>query len=196
MRTLLSLLLTVLILTELKSQTIDKNYIVNWLKAIDSNSQIDSVVVYKIDGKSYYTYDSAKLNRRLKQIMVSKLKSIFYSKYKIDNYVPGKGTIYILTFKEQHIDDIKTRLIKANELFIDSYISFSQHIMIDSKDPVLLIDNKSIHHTEVKDFLKKLVPSEIYDMSVNTSPVPTVIYGQNAKNGLVQIWTKSFLKNK
>jgi len=183
------------ILTQLNAQTVDKNYIVNWIKAIDTTIQVDSVVAYKIDRQSYYSYDTFKLNARLRQISTNQLKSIYYSKYKTDNYVPGKGTIHVLTIKEQDTDDIEDWLTKAKELFVDNYISFSQHIFTNSKDPVLLLDNKSIHHTEVKELLNKLDKKDIYDISVSTSPVPAAIYGQNAKNGLVQIWTKKLFKD-
>jgi hypothetical protein len=179
----------------IKGQSIDKSYIDNWIKAANPTFPVDSVITYKIDRQSFYSYDTAPFNARLRLITVDRLASIFYSKYKTDNYVPGKGTIYISTIKKQVPEDIKGWLTKAKGLFVDNYISFSQHIFTDSKDPVLLIDNIPIHHTEVKEALHKLKPKDIYDISVNTSPVPAVMYGQNSKNGLVQIWTKKLFKD-
>jgi hypothetical protein len=194
MKTILIILFS-LALTQLKSQTIDKTYIINWIKAIDTIYEPDSVIAYHIDRDSYYTYDTAKLNARLRQIDISRLKSIYYSKMKMDDYVPGKGTINILTIKKQETNNITGWLIRAKKSFVDNYISFSQHIFTNSKDPVLIIDNKAIHHAEVKDILNKLDPKDIYDISVSSSPVPPTMYGQNAKNGLVQIWTKKLFKN-
>ena len=181
--------------TVLKGQGIDKSYIDNWIKAADPTFPVDSVITYKIDRQSFYSYDTASFNARLKLITVARLATIFYSKYKTDNYVPGKGTIYISTIKKQEPSDIKNWLTKAKTLFVDNYVSFSQHIFTDSKDPVLLIDNKLIHHTEVREALKELDLNNIYNISVNTSPVPASMYGQNAKNGLVQIWTKKLFKD-
>lgn len=181
--------------TVLKGQSIDKSYIDNWIKAADPTFTVDSVITYKIDRQSFYSYDTASFNARLRSITVDKIATIFYSKYKTDNFVPGKGTIYVSTIKKQEISDIKSWLTKAKGLFVDNYISFSQPIFTDSKDPVLIIDNKSIHHTELKEALKRLDPKEIYDISVNTSPVPATMYGKNAKNGLVQIWTMKFIKH-
>ena len=192
MKTLL-LIFASICLTQLKAQTIDKNYVINWIKAIDPSYQPDSVIQYHIDRETYYTYDTLEFNSRLRQINIKSLKSIFYSKFKMDNYVPGKGTIYILTIKKLKTDDINIWLTKAKSSFVDKYVSFFQHIFTDSKDPILIIDNKSIHHTEVKDALNKLNPKDIYDISVGLTPVPASIYGHNAKNGLVQIWTKKFM---
>jgi len=43
--------------------------------------------------------------------------------------------------------------------------------------------------------LYNIDPKEIYDISVNGFfPVPENLFGQNAKNGLVQIWTKQKYK--
>jgi len=181
--------------TVLKGQSIDKSYIIKWIKAADSTFAVDSVITYKIDRQSFYTYDTASLNARLRLITVDRLASIFYSKYKTDNYVPGKGTIYISTIKEQSTEIIESWLPNAKGLFVDNYVSFSQHIFIDAKDPVLLIDNKQVHHTEVREALNKLDPKDIYDISVNPSPAPAFMYGQNAKNGLVQIWTKKLFRD-
>ena len=187
------LILSVFTLTQLKAQTFDKNYIINWIKAIDTTYKPDSVIAYYIDRGLYYTYDTTKFNAALRQINVTNLKSIFYSKIKTDNYVPGRGSIYISTIKKLKTDDIKGWLTNAKKLFVDNYISFSQHIFTDAKDPVLIIDKKSIQHTEVKETLNKLNPKDIYDISVSSLHVPASIYGQNSKNGLVQIWTKKFM---
>jgi hypothetical protein len=180
-------------LTQLKAQTIDKNYLVTWIKLADPSFDVGAVVKYSIDRESYYSTDTAKLNNRLQQISTDRLKAIFFSTHKTDNYVPGKGTIYVQSIQPQTTEDAKAWLDKAKSLFIDKYYSFSSHILIDAKDPVLIIDNRSIHHTEVKELLTKLNPEDIYDISVGQTPVPTSIYGQNSKNGLVQIWTKKFM---
>lgn len=192
MKTLL-LIFTSICFAQLKAQTIDKDYIVKWIKLADTTFNDDAVVKYSIDKENYYTTDTAKLNNRLRQISTDRLKAIFFSKYKTDNYVPVKGTIYVQSIQQQATEDIKAWLDRAKSLFVDKYFSFSNHIYIDSKDPVLIIDNKSIHHTEVKEYLDKLNPKDIYDISVGQTPVPASIYGQNSKNGLVQIWSKKFM---
>lgn len=192
MKTIL-LILTSICLTKLEAQTINKSYVISYIKAIDTSYQPDSVIQYHIYRETYYTYDTTKFNSRLRQIDIKRIKGIFYSKFKMDNYVPGKGTIYILTVKKQKTDAINVWLTKAKNSFVDKYVSFSQHIFTDSKDPVLIIDNKSIQHTESKYAINNLNAKDIYDISVELTPVPESIYGQNAKNGLVQIWTKKLM---
>ncbi|MCX6318889.1 MAG: hypothetical protein NTW29_16540, partial [Bacteroidetes bacterium] len=184
---------TFLCLTQLKAQTIDRDYIVKWIKLADTAFDVDAVVKYSIDRESYYTTDTAKLNNRLRQISLDRLKAIFFSRYKSDNYVPGEGTIYVQSIQQETTEYAKGWLDKAKLLFVDNYFSFSNHILTDAKDPVLIIDSRSIHHTEVKELLDKIKPEDIYDISVGQTPVPASMYGQNAKNGLVQIWTKKFM---
>jgi hypothetical protein len=81
-------------------------------------------------------------------------------------------------------------LTVAKKLFVDKYVSFSQHHSNDAKDPVLMIDFIMIHHTEVKDALNKLKYQELYSVDINPYPVPGVYFGPNSKNGLVQVLTK------
>ena len=188
-------ILALICLTQLSAQNIDKDYVIKWIKAADSTFDVEAVVKYSIDRESYYTTDTAKLNSRLQLISTNRIKGIFFSKYKTDNYVPGKGTIYILTVQKQTPDDAKEWLEEAKKLFVDEYASFSQHIFTNAKDPVLIIDNRSVHHTEIKLAFEALDTKYIYDIYLSPSAVPFSIYGQNAKNGLVQIWTTRIFKD-
>lgn len=180
--------------TKLNAQRIDRNYIVNWIGQADSTFAVDSVMMYRIDRGLFYTSDSAKLDNRLRQIPFDSLKAIFFSRVKTDNYVPGKGTIYVLTIQQISTKSAKAWLDKAKTLFTDNYFSFSSHIPVNAKDPVLIIDNRLIHQTEAKKVLDILKPTEIYDISVGQTPVPIPLYGQNAINGLVQIWTIKYMQ--
>ena len=109
----------------------------------------------------------------------------------MDNYVPGKGTIGIGTVKKQALKNVTKLLDDARNLFQDKYGISSQHVLPEAKDPVLVIDGQSILPSIAKVTLEKIAPEGIYDIYVNEFfPVPNSVYGQNAKNGLVQIWTK------
>jgi hypothetical protein len=181
-------------LTRLNAQHITRDYVINWIKAIDTTYKPDSVVAYYIDRELYYTYDTVKFNDALQKIDLRNLSGIYYSKNKTDNHVPGKGSIFIATIRKLETAEIKRSLRDAKKLFVDNYISFSQHIFENAKDPVLTIDNRRIHHTEAKGVLNKLEPNDIYDIRVSASPVPAAIYGQNSRNGIVQIWTRKYMK--
>ena len=175
--------------TCLHAQVTDKAFIDRWLKLCDDKIEVDSVRVYHVDQE--YFDDTTKLNARLRTIPQKRIKSILYSEVKMDNYVPGKGTIYISTIQKMDPKSTGNWMKRAKELYVDKYVSFSQHILTDSKDPVLVIDGQSIPPTIAKAALDNIDPKEIYDISVNGFfAVPSSIFGQNARNGLVQIWTK------
>ncbi|MCD9014399.1 hypothetical protein [Parachryseolinea silvisoli] len=170
-------------------QGTDKAFIDRWLKLCDENIPVDSVRAYYIDGE-YYT-DTAKINAYLQTIPPGRIKSIWYSKIMIDNYVPGRGSIYVMTVKKMDSKDVEAWMKDARNLYVDKYTSYSQHILTDSRDPVLLIDGQAVSAAIAKATLDRIDPKEIYGVSVNGFfPVPTSLFGQNAKNGLVQIWTK------
>jgi hypothetical protein len=190
----LFIILFLLYLGPLEAQTIDRSYVIKWIKAIDSTYTPDSVIAYYIDGGLYYTYDTVKFNAALKQVNLKNLKDIYYSRVKMDNYVPGRGSIGILKISQLEKEEIKNWLKDAKKLFRDNYNSLQQNISYKDKDPILVIDKKTILPYQARGTLEKLDPNDIYDISVNRSKVPATIYGLNAKNGLVQIWTKKFVK--
>ena len=172
----------------LKGQGIDKSYIVNWIKAADPTFPVDSVKVFIVD-REYITSDDS-LDNKLKQISADKIASIGFSRIKKCGYQPGRGTIWVYSVEQQSFDDLTYNLTKLKKAFVDKYASFSQHISTNTKDPVLMIDNVMINHTQIKEALKKLNLITLYSIEINRFPVPATLYGQNAKNGLVQILTK------
>jgi hypothetical protein len=176
--------------TVLKGQGIDKSYLDKWVKLADSTFAVDSVRVYFVDGQYLTSFDTLELRTKLKKILPNRISCIGFSKIKDCGYQPGRGTIFVNSIKYQDTNDIKYNLTAAKKLFVDNYISFSQHFFNDAKDPVLMIDYVMIHHTEVKDALNKLNFQELYSVDINPYPVPGVLFGQNSKNGLVQILTK------
>lgn len=194
MRQILTILF-LLSVTNLSAQMTDRRFIIQWLKLCDDKIEGDSVRAYFID----HTYfdDSVKIDEQLKTIPLAKIKSISYSPIKTDNYVPGRGEIGITTIQKRNPKIIQDWMDQAKELFVDNYVLVSQHILTDYKDPVLVIDGQVVSPTIAKSVLDKIESREIYDISVNSLfPVPTSIFGQNAKNGLVQIWTKQKYKER
>ena len=179
--------------TSLSAQVTDMVFIKKWLLLCDDKLPVDSVRAYYIDRDYFDNPD--KINARLNAIPVAQIKSIRYSKMKTDNYVPGRGSIFVMTIQEMETEDVEDWMKDARKLFVDKYSSYSQHTLTDSRDPVLVIDGQQVSATIAKAALDKIDPREIYDMSVNEhSPAPASLFGQNAKNGLVQIWTKQKYK--
>jgi hypothetical protein len=168
-------------------------FIKKWLLLCAEEIEVDSVRAYYIDRDYFDNPDE--INARLTTIPISKIKSIRYSKMKTDNYVPGRGSIFVMTVQKMDPQDVEDWMKEARKLYVDKYRSYSQHIVTDSKDPVLVIDGQAVSATIAKSALDKIEPKEIYDISVNGTPVPNSIFGQNGKNGLVQIWTKQKYKD-
>ena len=132
----------------------------------------------------------------------NKLDSIlktYESKYLVDvnlvtcrqmNLSHCNGDVVVILFAYNQNSKSKRQLLKkVRQNFVDNYISFSQHIFDNAKDPVLYIDNKLIHHTETNEKIKSLKLNRVYYIDFNDKPVSDLHYGQNAKNGLVRIWT-------
>lgn len=88
---------------------------------------------------------------------------------------------------------IKEKLIEINTKFTDKYHGFSQHIYTDAKDPVLYLNGNKIHHTEIKKTLNDLNVNNIGYIYFSQSSQSEEFHGQNAKNGIVIIWTKDKL---
>jgi len=176
--------------TILKGQGIDKSYLDKWVKLADRTFAVDTVRVYFVNGDYLSSFDTLELSTKLKNILPNRISCIGFSEFKSCGYQPGMGTIFVNSIKYQDSNEIRHNLTAAKKLFIDNYISFSQHYSSNAKDPVLMIDYIMIHHTEVKDALKKLKYQEIYSIDINPYPVPGIYFGPNARNGLVQVLTK------
>ena len=167
-------------------QLFDRSTIIN-------NFNLNDNAVFVINGISYSQNDSIKLNDKLKSINSQTITDFTFIKNKGQIGIGDKDIIVIKYAIIQHKKYIKKKLIELNKLFNDNYISSSQHIYLDAKDPVLFIDNQKIFHTEIKKKLSNLKPQNIADISIKKEPQSSEIYGQNAKNGIVIIWTKNGL---
>ena len=104
MRHIITILL-LLYFTASYGQRTDKAFVDRWVKLCDENIEVDSVITYYID-RQYFT-DTAKINGRLRAIPPTKIKSIWYSKMKTDNYVPGRGSIYVMTIQKMDTNDVE-----------------------------------------------------------------------------------------
>src|SRR5690606_3174663 len=168
-------------------QLFDRSTIINKFNLNDN-------VVFVINGIYYSQNDSIKLNDKLKSINRQTITDFTFIKNKVQIVIGDKDIIVIKYAIIQHKKYIKEKLRELNKLFKDNYISSSQHIYLDvKKDPVLYIDNQKIFHTEIKKKLSNLKPQNIADISIKKEPQSSKMHGQNAKNGIVIIWTKNGL---
>lgn len=173
----------------LNAQKFDKRFLDEKVKQIDTTFRFKQTV-YVINGIAFTTADSIKIDSVLQANGLKYLVSLDILKQAASNIMHSNNDVVLVTFAYDQKHERKRELFKkVKQRFVDSYVSFSQHIFIDAKDPVLYIDNELIHHSEAKTKLKALTLKSVYYIDYNDKAVSSEHYGQNAKNGLVRIWT-------
>ncbi|MBS1756830.1 MAG: hypothetical protein JSU03_06085 [Bacteroidetes bacterium] len=181
-----------LTLFSLKAQQFDKRFLDEKVKQIDSGYKFRETL-YVIEGLPYENYDSTKIDSVLSSNGLKYLLNIDILKetaaVNLISCRPIRDVILVSFAHKQRRSKKRTILKRVKQTFTDNYVSFSQHIPLDSKDPVLYIDNVLINHSEAKERVKGLTVKSIYHIDYNDKAVSTELYGQNAKNGFVRIWT-------
>ena len=147
-----------------------------------------------LNGEIFGVADSLRLNNNLKNLNRKLIIGITSIKNEGQRGCQNNDVIIIEYAVELPKKIIQNKFDELKNLFKDEYHGFSQHILNDSKDPVLYINNRKIHHTEVKESLEKLDKSKIVYINIKTNPQSQEFHGQNATNGVVMIWTKKELK--
>jgi hypothetical protein len=183
--------LFLLIASSANCQTLNKQYIDNWLIKCDTAIKINKINLYVIDGYHYFPSDSLKLNNALKLLTHKKLAGINY--YKTEEIIPtaevwGKYVILISTKRNQTNKWKRETLGTVRSKYSQSHF-YLNHINADSNEPVLTINDKVIFHADCYKELSKIKLGNIYAINICTHAVPWEYYGQNARNGLIQIWT-------
>lgn len=174
------------------SQIVDKRAIDERVKLIDTTKDKSQTRLYVINGIPFNEQDSIKIDSTLKSYDSKYFVDVNFVTCRQMNFPHCNGDIIIVLFAYNQKNKTKRHLLKkVRQSFSDNYVSFSQHIFTYAKDPVLYIDNKLIHHTETKGKIKLLKLKDVYYIDYNDKAVSEVHYGQNAKSGLVRIWTIS-----
>lgn len=190
-----SLLLTIFLQATfvcLYSQVVDKIFIDEKVKLLDTAGVKSPTRLYIINGIAFNQQDSIEIDSTLQSYDPKYLVEVSFVTCRQMNLPHCNSDIVLVLFAYNQKDKTKRHLLrKIRHSFTDSYISFSQHIFNDAKNPVLYIDNKLIYHTEAKEKVKLLKLKSVYYIDFNDKPVSELRYGQNAKNGLVKIWTVS-----
>jgi len=188
MKTLLKILIltTLLIGTKSYTQELTRNNLISQLKA-------DKEALFVINGIPFSYSDSLKIDVELKRIDKNKISEITILKNegKISHQ---RNDVIILQYAFKLSKKvIKEKLIEIKTKFTDKYHGFSQHIYTDAKDPVLYLNQNKIHHTDIKRTLNDLKVNNIGYIYFSQSSQSEEFHGQNAKNGIVIIWTKERL---
>ncbi len=193
-RILLTLILFIFFSNQGRGQKFSKGYIDWWLTKCDTILNIKDVTAYVVDGSLYLPQDSLKLNQGLVAWNNETFAGIDY--LKIDKLPTahnfGKYAVLITSKREITKKQKREFLRIARSKFRFNNLK-SSHIPADSSDPVLIINDKQVFHAECYDELEKIRIRDIDFIHIAHSSVPSEYYGQNAKNGLVKIWTKKRL---
>jgi hypothetical protein len=172
------------------SQIVDKRAIDDRLEDIETSIDKSKTRLYIINGIPFQGIDSTRIDSVLRSYDLRYLIDLRLVSCQQVNFPHCNDDIVLILFAFNQNSKTRRRLLKrVRERFTDNYVSYSQHIFSDSKDPVLYIDNKLIHHTETKGKLNSLKLKRVYFISYHDKPVSDIYYGQNAKNGLVRVWT-------
>src|SRR5690554_225922 len=188
MKTLLKILIltTLLIGTKSYTQELTRNNLISQLKA-------DKESLFVINGIPFSYSDSLKLDKELTTIDKNKISEIAILKNDGKISHQRKDVIIIQSATKLPKKTIKSKLKEIKSKFKDKYNGFSQHIYIDAKDPVLYLNGNKIHHTETKKLVNKLKLNDIGYIYFSQTPQSEECHGQNAKNGMVVIWTNDKL---
>ncbi|MDM1071262.1 hypothetical protein HX001_02020 [Empedobacter brevis] len=171
------------------SQDVNRKDLITQLKA-------DKESTFVINGMGFSFSDSLKLDSELSKIDTKKIAEIIILKNKGQVTYLRSDVIVIQYATQLPKKIIKTSLKEIKLKFKDEYISFSQHVYYDAKDPVLYLNGNKIHHTEAKKQINRQKINDIAYIYFSKTPQSEEYHGQNAKNGVVIIWTKDKLTNR
>ncbi|GEM_PF-4699369 len=175
---------------ELRGQKLTEDFIKAWVLHLDSAS-IDLIdnAIYIIDGIPvrldnglYELSDHDFDKERIELSYISPEKS------SIIHHGNGPAIVLVTNIRKQKRKELKKRLTEARELYADPVVKTS-HGIIYKKEPVVVLNGKILDSPTSKAML-----SDTYLRSFETILVsytaPPALYGENAKNGLVRIWSK------
>jgi len=179
-------------------QVLTRQYVENRVAKFNPKTKGQSIVIYVVDGEPFYL-DVQPLKRdsalHLLDSTLSKISHhdvAFIYGFSTDEVsfaeMPGRVTIIIATKSKQGNKEKKHELKRAISKYDKSEL-YLDHININSKDPVLFIDDKEVLFSKCRKELLKIKWQQIYAIAIYDNPVPTEYYGEKAKNGLIEVWT-------
>lgn len=163
-------------------------------KGLISELKADETSLFVINGSAFSHSDSLKLDEQLNKIDKTKISEITILKNEGKISHQRNDVIIINYATKLPKKVINEKLKDAKQKFKDEYFSFSQHIKSDAQDPVLYLNGNKIHHTEPKEILNSLKSNEIAYIYFLQTQQNEEYHGQNAKNGIVIIWTNNKIR--
>src|SRR5688572_5407966 len=97
-----TVILFLVISFNLQGQALSRSYLKKWIIMCDSTARVDLVKAYIINNQYFdLSVDTFAFHDLLGAIKVSKVHSIYYSKVKQDDFVPGQGFIAVRTIRRK-----------------------------------------------------------------------------------------------
>ncbi|HEY6142190.1 MAG TPA: hypothetical protein VIV55_02005 [Flavobacterium sp.] len=169
-------------------QKLDKKYIDNWIEETYINPTISEYTLYVLDGNPI---DKKDVNKELIKYETKDISSIIYIKkvfLRKVYCVIDEGAILIRTFKEKNSKYFKKNLKKE---FNSLKKEFKKTDLNSLKNyPSVIINDKVIDNKLIKAEINKIELKTILDITIIDVPTNEKKYGENAKNGLIIIYTK------
>lgn len=157
------------------------------------NFKTDKESLFVINGIPFLPSDSIKLGKELGKIDTSKIVGI--TALKNSGIVsPERKDVIVINYAvvlDKKLVRKKFKEIKSK--FNDKYINRSQLILSNLKDPVLIINGKTINPNQSKSILRKLKKSKIAYIFYSKVAVKINESNSNYENGTIIIWTKDKL---
>jgi hypothetical protein len=178
-------------------QVLTRQYVENWVAKFNPKTKEKPITMYVIDGQ-YFSLDMPVKKDSVLRQLDSALHKLLYQDiayiygFTTDEVLPttdnpGKVVALIATKNKERKKEKKHLLKEAIAKYNKSEIYYD-HIGKDSKDPVLVIDDKLIYFKDCRKRLSGIRVKDIYAIELYSTPVPAEDYGENAKNGLIEIW--------
>ncbi|MFK7968971.1 MAG: hypothetical protein AB8F95_01320 [Bacteroidia bacterium] len=192
MKNLIIVLICIAVYGNVLGQSLTVEYINNWISLCEPELDLSKMEkFYLIEGVPYEAID---IKEKLREYDVG--DEYFCLDY-LNSDSAGttfmKPNLIIVSVQNAHkanLKENKKELKAVQNRFKDQYNSPSNQIITTSKDPVLFINGNKIHYSETTKKINELRAKDI-QVIVSIKNAPINYYGQNAKNGLVKIWTKS-----
>lgn len=169
-------------------QKLDKKYVDNWIEETYINPTISEYTFYVLDGN---IIDKNDVNKELIKYKTKDISSIIYLKkaFLTEVYCAiDDGAILIRTFKKKNNKYFKKNLKKE---FNSLKKEFEKTDINSQKNyPSVIINDKIIDNKLIKAEINKIELKTILDINIIDAPTIEKKYGENAKNGLIIIYTK------
>jgi hypothetical protein len=156
-------------------------------KAFDKKYELKNDVAYVINGVLYQPRERARIDSALGAYPIEHLVEV--SKVSGMNGYKNNEIVIISFAYKQSARQIFKALEAIKDKFSDRYAGSELSASAYLKNPVLWIDNENIPQAKARQAIEKLKPDDIYFIDYKKDQINAARYGQNAKNGLVRVWT-------